>query len=73
MSCFIPILTSDIPIKELRVTSYYPYELRVTVYCTSYELLFICELRVTVYCTSCKLTMNYDKYKDDNDVMILML
>ena len=27
-------------------------ELRVTIYCTSYELLFTCELRVTIYCTS---------------------
>ena len=31
------------------------YELRVTVYCTSYELLFTYDLRVTVYCTSYEL------------------
>ena len=31
---------------ELQVAS---YELRVTVYCMSYELLFIHELRITIY------------------------
>ena len=35
-------------ISELRVS----YELWVTIYCTSYELIFIYELRVTIYCTS---------------------
>ena len=32
---------------ELRVAS---YELRVNIYCTSYESLFTYELRVTTYC-----------------------
>ena len=39
-------------INELRVTS---YELQVTIYCTSYKLLFIYELRVTIYCRSYEL------------------
>ena len=42
---------------ELRVTS---YELRVTTYCTSYELLFICKLRVTIYGTSYELLFTYE-------------
>ena len=36
---------------ELRVTFPY-YFLQVTIYCKSYELLFICELQVTSYYTS---------------------
>ena len=35
------------------------YELRVTVYCTSYELLFTYELQVTVYCTSYELLLSH--------------
>ena len=31
------------------------YELRVTIYCTSYELLFTYELRVITYCMSYEL------------------
>ena len=57
----------DILINELRVTSWYPYELRllhelrviliarVTIDCTSYELIFRYELRVNVYFTSYEL------------------
>ena len=53
----------DMLINELRVTTYYPYELRllydlrvtfcveVTNYCLLYELLFTYKLRLTVYCT----------------------
>ena len=54
-----------------RVTSYcLLHGLRDTVYCTSYELLFVYELRVTIYCTSYKLifTMSYNKDKDDQAV-----
>ena len=36
---------------ELGVAS---YELRVTIHCTSYELLSTYELPVTAYCTSCE-------------------
>ena len=43
--------------KELRVAS---YELRVTIYCTSYELLFIYESRVTTYCMSYELLFTYE-------------
>ena len=42
---------------ELRVAS---YELRVTIYCTSYELLFTYELRVITYCTSYELIFTYE-------------
>ena len=42
---------------ELGVAS---YEFRVTIYCTSYELLFIYELRVTTYCTSYELLFTYE-------------
>ena len=54
-----------------RVTSYcLLHELRVTVYCTSYELLFVYELRVNFYIgvTSYFLTMSYKKDKDDKAV-----
>ena len=40
---------SEFLTNELQISS---YELRVTIYCTSYELLFTCELRVTIYCTT---------------------
>ena len=46
---------------KLRMASHYPYEpcllheLRVTVYSTSYELLFAYELRVTFSCTTYEL------------------
>ena len=61
------MFSSDILINELRVTSYYLYELsllhelpftyklRVTVYCTSYDLLRGYELRVTAYYMSYEL------------------
>ena len=42
---------------ELRVAS---YELRVTIYCTSYELLFTYELRVITYSTSYELIFTYE-------------
>ena len=42
---------------ELRVTS---YELRVTIYCLSCELLFTYELRVTIYYTSYELIFTYE-------------
>ena len=42
---------------ELRVTS---YELRVTIYCTSFKLLFRCKLRVNTYCTSYELPFRYE-------------
>ena len=42
---------------QRRVTS---YELRVTIYCTSYELLFTYELRVITYCTSYELIFTYE-------------
>ena len=42
---------------ELRVAS---YELRVTIYCTSYESLFTYELRVVTYCTSYELIFTYE-------------
>ena len=42
---------------ELRVTS---YELRVTIYCTSCELLFTYELVVITYCTSYELIFKYE-------------
>ena len=35
-------------------------ESRVTVYCTSYELLFTCESQVTIYFRSYKLLFTYD-------------
>ena len=64
---------------ELQVTSYFyctSYELRfaydlwVTVYCTSYELLLLHELRVNLYMwvTSYFLIMSYNKDKDDKAV-----
>ena len=36
------------------------YQLRVSIYCTSYELLFTYELRVTIYCTSYELLFAYE-------------
>ena len=42
---------------ELLVAS---YELRVTIYCASYELLFTYELRVTIYCASYELRFRYE-------------
>ena len=42
---------------ELRVTS---YELRVIIYCSSYELIFTYELRVITYCMSYELIFIYD-------------
>ena len=42
---------------ELPVTS---YELQVTIYCTSYELVFVYELQVTIYCTNCELLFTYE-------------
>ena len=42
---------------ELRVAS---FELRVIIYCTSYELIFTHELRVTIYCTSYELVFAYE-------------
>ena len=47
---YLPQFSSGVLINKLRVTSYYPYELRLS--CTRDELLFTSELRVTVYCTS---------------------
>ena len=38
----------------------FTYELRVSVYCTSYELLFIRELQVASNCTSYELLFNYE-------------
>ena len=35
------------------------HKLRVTIYCTSYDLFFICELRVITYCTSYELVFMY--------------
>ena len=62
------IKVGDKLINELRVKSYYLYELRLLhelrvtscFYCTSYELLFPYELQVTVYCTSYELLLAYD-------------
>ena len=54
-----------------RVTSYcLLHDLVVTVYCTSYELLFAYELGVNFYMqvTSQFLTMSYNKDKDDKAV-----
>ena len=42
---------------ELRVAS---YELRATIYCTSYELRFRYELRVITYCMSYELLFRYE-------------
>ena len=42
---------------KLRVGS---YELRVTIYYTSNELLFRYQLRVNIYCTSYELVFTYD-------------
>ena len=62
--CIIPssrnisvIYYSGFLTNELRVAS---YELRVTIYCTSYELLFTYELRVITYCTSYELFFTYE-------------
>ena len=46
------------------------HELRVIVYCTSYEFLFACEWRVVFYMevTSYFSTMWYTKDKDDKAV-----
>ena len=51
------MITSVFLTNELRVTS---YDLRVTVYCTSYELLLRYELRVTIYCTSYEVLLTYE-------------
>ena len=48
-------LKYNIP-KEIR--GFLTNELRVTIYCKSYELLFIYELRATIYCTSYKLNVS---------------
>ena len=59
-----------------RVTSYcLLHELRVTVYYTSYELLFAYELRVNLYMRviSYFLTMSYNKDEDDKAVYKVIL
>ena len=45
---------------ELRVTFYITYELWVTMYCKSYELLFTCELRVITYCAGYELILTHE-------------
>ena len=42
---------------ELRVSR---YDLQVTIYCTSYELLFTYKLQITIYCTSYDLLFTYE-------------
>ena len=42
-------------VKTLIISGFLTNELRVTIYCMSYELLFTYELRVAIYCTSCDL------------------
>ena len=51
------ILPRGFLIDELRVAS---YELRVTIYCMSYQLLFAFEMRVTVYCMSYEFLFTYE-------------
>ena len=48
---------SEFLTNELRVAS---YELQVTIYCMSSELLFKYELRVTIYCASYELLFIYE-------------
>ena len=51
-SNYLPIIT--------RVRIYFfTYELRVTIYCASYELLFTYKIQVTIYCTSYELLFTY--------------
>ena len=60
-------LNSDIPQDErdkimywqINIRGFLTNELRVTIYCTSYELLFTYELRVITYCTSYELVFTY--------------
>ena len=49
-------LVSGLLTNELQLAR---YELRITIYCTSYELLFIYELQVTIYCTSYEYVFPY--------------
>ena len=60
-------LNSDIPQDErdkimswqINIRGFLTNELRVTIYCTSYELLFTYELLVITYCTSYELVFTY--------------